>query len=237
MNSIYDLFDIHVVSQMTPVINLTQIETIAGTPTKYKLYSCNTEWITLKDNITIDGVVYRVVDFVQNEYLIVTGSTAPVQLYFQLSAPTFEHGTHRRVNNERSKKASSKRTITPMIYMLPAKGKMKTAIDSMYGFNGKLRFFYLSTYDEKGDSTIETQQRNVVNPMSALVRYFFKKVDDRRDIFEEVDEVQQDDFMDFGDPAVWGSKERIFDEYLSGVGTNSDFKIYHEALDDKCCGS
>ena len=108
---IYSLIQTHVVSQMTPVITLTSIETIAGTPVKYKLFSCNTQWITINDKITIDGVVYKVVSFVQDEYLIVTGASAPVQLYFQLTAPTFEHGTHRRVSGERVKKAASKRTL------------------------------------------------------------------------------------------------------------------------------
>lgn len=229
---IYSLIETHVVNQMTPVITLTSIETIAGTPVKYKLFSCNTQWVTINDKITIDGVVYRVVSFVQDEYLIVTGASAPVQLYFQLAAPTFEHGTHRRVSSERVKKSASKRTITPMIYALPIKGKTRPSIDSMYGFSGKVRFFCLTTFDKNGDVTIATQQKNVVNPMSALVRYFIQKFEERLDLFEEIQEVFQDDFMDFGDPAIWGAKERIFEEFLSGVGVNFDLNIYSQ---DECC--
>ena len=229
---IYSLIQTHVVSQMTPVITLTSIETIAGTPVKYKLFSCNTQWVTINDKITIDGVVYKVVSFVQDEYLIVTGPSAPVQLYLQLPAPTFEHGTHRRVSSERVKKAASKRIITPMIYALPVKGKTRPSIDSMYGFSGKVRFFCLTTFDKNGDATIATQQKNVVNPMSALVRYFIQKFEERLDLFEEIQEVFQDDFMDFGDPAIWGAKERIFEEFLSGVGVNFDLNIYSQ---DECC--
>jgi hypothetical protein len=229
---IYSLIETHVVNQMTPVITLTSIETIAGTPVKYKLFSCNTQWVTINDKITIDGVVYRVVSFVQDEYLIVTGASAPVQLYFQLTAPTFEHGTHRRVSSERVKKSASKRTITPMIYALPIKGKTRPSIDSMYGFSGKVRFFCLTTFDKNGDASIATQQKNVVNPMSALVRYFIQKFEERLDLFEEIQEVFQDDFMDFGDPAIWGAKERIFEEFLSGVGVNFDLNIYSQ---DECC--
>lgn len=234
VNSIYYLIKTHVVSQMTPVITLTEIETISGTPVKYKLYTCNTQWITLRDKITIDGVVYKVVDFVQNEYLVVTGSVAPVQLYFQISAPRFEHGTHRRVDSER-KKTADKRSITPMIYMLPAKGTHKKGVDSLYGFQGKLRFFFLTTFDSKGDQTIETQQKNVVDPMSALSQYFFDKMEEREDIFAELEDIFQDDFMDFGDPATWGAKERIFTEYLSGVGAIADVKIYEQAMEGACC--
>lgn len=234
VNSIYSLIETHVVSQMTPVITLTEIETIAGTPVKYKLYSCNTQWLTINDKITIDGVVYRIVEFVQNEYLIVTGASAPVQLYFQMDAPRFEHGTHRRVNSERNKTAA-KRSITPMIYMLPAKGTKKPSIDSIYGFIGKVRFFFLTTFDAKGDQTISTQQTNVVNPMAALSQYFFDKMEAREDIFCELENIYQDDFMDFGDPATWGVKERIFDEFLSGVGAIADTKIYEQALKSDCC--
>lgn len=229
---VYSLIQIHIVDQMTPVITLTSIETIAGTPVKYKLFSCNTQWVTINDKITIDGVVYRVVSFVQDEYLIVTGASAPVQLYFQLPAPTFEHGTHRRVSTERVKKSASKRTITPMIYALPIKGKTRPSIDSMFGFSGKVRFFCLTTFDKNGDSTIATQQKNIVNPMSALVRYFIQKFEERLDLFEEIKEVFQDDFMDFGDPTIWGAKERIFEEFLSGVGVNFDLNIYSQ---DECC--
>lgn len=229
---IYSLIETHVVNQMTPVITLTSIETMAGSPVKYKLFSCNTQWVTVSDNITIDGVVYRVVSFVQNEYLIVTGPSAPVQLYFQLTAPTFEHGTHRRVSSERVKKSASKRAITPMIYALPIKGKKKISIDSMYGFSGKVRFFYLTTFDKNGDATIDTQQTNVVNPMIAMRKYFIQKIEERLDLFEEVQELFEDDFMDFGDPAIWGVKERIFDEFLSGVGVNFDLNIYSQ---DECC--
>lgn len=234
VNSIYSLVETHVVSQMTPVITLTEIETISGTPVKYKLYTCNTQWVTLLDKITIDGVIYKVVDFVQNEYLVVTGSTAPVQLYFQLSAPRFEHGTHRRVNSERSKQ-KEKRVITPMIYMLPVKGQKKKTIDSLYGFHGKIRFFFLTTFDSKGDQTITTQQKNVVDPMAALAQMFFNKMEERQDIFAEVEDIFQDDYMDFGDPEIWGAKERIFTEFLSGVGAIADAKIYSQALDNDCC--
>lgn len=234
MSDIYTLIGTHVVAEMTPVINLTQIETIAGTPVKYKLYTCETQWITYLTEITIDGVVYTVREFVEDEYIIVTGASAPVQLFFQLDAPDYQHGAHRKVNSERQKKEKNKQLITPMVYMLPTKNR-GGKYDSLYSFDGKLSFFFLHTFDASGDATIDTQQVNVVNPMSKMAKYFILKYSERRDIFEEIlDEIEEDDHMDFGDPAVWGNKEKIFNENLSGVGINFDSQVYKSS---GCCGT
>lgn len=228
---IYSLIENHLVNVMTPVVTLTSIETIAGPPVKYKLYSCNTQWATVNTKIDIDGVIFRVVEFVQDEYLIVTGPSAPVQLYFQLEAPHFEHGAHRRVNNERNKQ-KVKKNITPMVYMLPVKntgGK----VDSLYPFKGRVRIFFLKSFNKK-DQVTDTQQIEVINPMKAMADYFIEKMIERGDIFEETEDVNDFPWMDFGDPEIWGNKEKIFDENLSGVELAFEMKTF--TLDeDECC--
>lgn len=225
---IYKVIEDHVISQMTPVIDLTLIETVSAG--RYKLHSCNTEWATIGDTITIDSIDYLIVEFVINEYLIVTGPSLPVQLYFQLSAPTFEYGNHRKVAVERDKQ-KDKRTITPMIYMMLVRNNRVKDYDSAYSFDGDARFFFLGTYNEKKDD-IDTHQQEVIEPMRAMAKYFREKWNEREDIFEQITECAEQDWMNFGSPQIWGNNPRIFDENLSGV--ENAFTILSTAEED-CC--
>jgi hypothetical protein len=228
--NVYSLLEVHVVSQMTPVIELTQIDVVsAGT---YKLYSCNTEWVSPGDTITIDGEDYFVESFVINEYLIVTGTTEPTQLYFQLSAPHFEYGNHRKVENERSK-VTQKTTITPLIYVMPARNNRTKDYDTPYGFDGDLRVFGLGTFNQRKDD-IDTHQDEVIEPMRAMMRYFVEKYNEREDLFEQITDCQEFDWMDFGNPQIWGNNPRIFSENLSGVENTFRCKAFET---DDCCES
>lgn len=228
--AIEKLIEDHVISQMTPVIELDLIETVSTG--RYKLHSCNTEWATIGDTIAIEGVNYLVVDFVINEYLIVTGPSLPTQLYFQLTAPVFEHGNHRKVAVERDKQ-KDKRAITPMVYMMITRNTRVKDYDSPYSFDGEARFFFLGTYNEKKDD-IDTHQQEVIEPMRAMAKYFREKWNEREDIFEQITECAEQDWMNFGSPQVWGNNPRIFDENLSGV--ENAFRILCVA-DEDCCES
>lgn len=227
---IYQIIEDHVISQMTPVIDLTLIEEVSAD--RYKLHSCNTEWATVGDTIEIDGENYKVVEFSINEYLIVTGTVEPVQMWFQIPEPYFEYGNHRKVNNERVKQ-KNKTALTPLVYMMPVRNETENAYDNAYSFEGRARVFFLSAFNGRKDD-IDTHQKEVIEPMKAMSRMFIEKINDRPDLFEDVFGINEFEWMDFGNPQIWGNSQRIFDENLSGVENEFELKAFD--IDD-CCAS
>ena len=165
---IYSIIRDEIVAAMTPTLTIDVVSTVSG---GWKLEMDDTAWITINQKITIASVVYRVRAFVQDEYLEVTGASAPVPGTFTLPAPHFDYHSHRKVNTERQHPANkNKALIQPLIYMMPVRNTGAKDFLSLYGFEGKPRFFFLTSFDQKND-LIKVHTLNVVNPMRAMASY------------------------------------------------------------------
>ena len=114
----------NLVAQMTP---LCTIDTNAADGTNWKLEMCDTYWLSVGHKVTIGGVVFTVVSFVQDDYIIVSGVAQPIGTTFTLNAPLFQHGSHRKVEGERK----SPTDITkPFVYLPKVKIRKDQRFDS-----------------------------------------------------------------------------------------------------------
>lgn len=81
----------------------------------YKLYSCNTLWLTYKSKVIINLIDYVVIDILTNEWIKITGAVIPDQ-NFAIDLPFFTHGTILAKNAEMNAEPDSANK-TPMIYL------------------------------------------------------------------------------------------------------------------------
>lgn len=211
-----------IVSQMTPTITITDNVVESG---NYKLSMCNTYWIRKRMILTIGGENYKVVDFVQNQYIIVSGASQPVATTFVLEAPGFEHGSHRKVDKERTKK---KLKNSPFVYLPVPEVAEQHDPDSDLAYVASIRPIFLMGYD-KGRDTIDLQQVEIIDPVHAMADLFIYIIKEDSINFDELTTVIRKEWMNFGNNQVWGNDELIFDEPLSGVELRFDLPVMYGA--------
>ena len=230
---IYGIIEDYIVSQMTPTLTITAVDADGD---NWKLSMCDTSWISPCDTVTINGVDYLVESFVQDESITVSGSTEPPVTTFTIGPPHYDYHHRRKVNTERqaSKEYDPSNIITPFIYVAPVRNTGAPDQFSLYGFEGKVRVYFLQTFDREND-LVDTHFDDVINPMRAMADYFQAILESRTDIFddENVSKPEEFDHPNFGAEAIWGYKESVFDEPLSGVERVFDMKVFGDI--DSCC--
>ena len=213
-----------IVSQMTPVITITA-NIVNGT--NWKLSTCNTYWITVGMRVTINSIVYKVVSFVEDDYIIVSGPSQPAVTWFQLPAPEFWHGSHRKVNAERSDKPDVR---TPFVYLPVPEVTEINDEDSDKIYDANIRPIFLRGYDSKYD-TIDNQQTLYIDPCNKMADYFLEIVETLDAYYERPESIIRKEWMNFGSETVWGNDKLIFNQPLSGV----EIRFTLEVLDDFLC--
>lgn len=224
--NIYDKIEQVIVNNMTPTVI---VDNVVSDGSNWKIETENTYWMHTMLPITVDGEERRVIDFVQDEYIIVNG-TMPTGANFQLAAPHFDSGHHRKVNAERDKE-TNKIPITPLIYMLTVKNTGGAHEYTQYSFEGRPRILFLGSFNKNRDTT-KIQRREVVDPMNAMAKLFLQMIEDREDFFQDIDNIHEFEHIDFGDPKIWGNEKKIFDQDLSGVERQFDLKAWQKCDDD-----
>lgn len=212
------------VSQMTPIVIVDAI-TLDGD--NFKIESCNTFWLTIGKSVTIDSVEYFIVSFVQDQFIIVSGSVEPTASEFQLPAPRFAHGTHRKVNNERPQDATE-----PWVYLPSTSSKPDNDEDSTLGYTAVIRPIFLMDYDTQRDTTVD-QQTDIIRPLIAMVDVFLELINDQHDKFEDPTDYEINQHMSIGTIDKSGNIEKIFNENLSGVQMIMTLEGYE--IDDCDC--
>jgi len=207
-----------IVNQMTPVLTITNVTT--NNSTSFTVSVCNTYWVHLGQSLTIDGNNYTVTDFTLNQDITLKGSTAPGEVTFQLEAPEFWHGSHRKVEGERAKKKNVK---NPVVYLPKTRATQPGEYDSDIAYTGSIRPIFLLNYLKKYDTT-KLQQSKVIDPAHSMADLFFKLVQDD-DRFNEPERARREEWPNFGDSTVWGNDELIFDQPLSGVELEVDLEV------------
>lgn len=220
-----------IVDSMTPVVSISSVE-VSGT--NWILKTCNTYWLSTAFTITIDSVVYTIHEFVQNESLTVSGSVIPTVMEFQIEAPKFEHGASRKVNNERKGETyiDNMYKDAPFVYLPVPRVTNDNDDESSYAYVADIRPIFLMSYDERKDTT-KDQQVDIIRPLQAMASMFIDLVNQSIDKFEEPENVEEFQHMNFGDEQAWGNDSLIFDEKLSGVQLSFGLTVFD--MDDCNC--
>lgn len=213
---------------MTPTLTID--ENVAE-GTNWRLDICNTYWITPKSRIEIGGLEYRVEELVINKSILISGPSQPLVSSFQLSAPSFFYGSHRKINNERKR---LKNLTAAFIYLPTPEVTEDREDDSDIAYTADIRPIFLKSFNQKRDKT-ELQQADVIEPLNQMVDYFLAVIEDNQGDFNEPDTVTRKEWPSFGDPTTWGNDKLIFDQPLAGVEARLSLDILYDS-GFLCCG-
>lgn len=209
-----------IVSQMTPVVTITAN---VADGSNWRLSTCNTYWITTGMILTIGGESFRVESFVEDSYIVVSGDAQPVGTWFQLSAPEFWHGTHRKVDAERK----NKQDVRNWIVYLPIPDVLELGDeDSEYSYEANIRPLFLTGYDQRYDN-IAQQQSLYINPANKMADYYLDVLEDNNNSFEYPEDITRKEWPNFGDPTIWGNDKLIFNQRLSGVELRHRLQVFY----------
>jgi hypothetical protein len=212
------------VSQMTPVITIDLIE---ASGTNWKLWSCDTYWTMRDMTITIGGEDFTVLSVSQNEYVIVSGTATPIGASYQLSAPAFWHGSHRKVNAEMMEEPTPGDAV---VYLPLPRVRETNNPEEDIVYTASVRPLFLYTYDQRRD-TIDIQQDEVIEPLNAMADFFLRLIDQNDGYYNTPEDVERREWMNFGNEAVWGNDQLIFNRDFSGVELGFDLEV----LPDGAC--
>jgi len=211
-----------IVDQMTPVITITA-NVVDGD--NWKLSMCETHWIKQGRKLTIGGVVYKVVSVSSDDYIIVSGASQPAVTWFQLPAPEFWHGSHRKVNAERVVKQDLRNDV---VYLPIPDITDFNDEDSEVIYEANIRPLFLTGYDERYDN-IADQQTMYIEPCNKMADYFITIVETLDTYFENPKDIYRREWPNFGDQNVWGNDKLIFNQKLSGVELRLTLEVFYEA--------
>ena len=198
------------VSQMTPVF---VIDTNEVDGDNWKLEGCNTYWLSVGCEVTIGAAKFKIVSFLQNDHIVVSGAAQPVGTFFQLEAPVFQHGSHRKVSGERTPPTN---LTLPLVYLPVPEVDEDYEFDSDIAYSADIKPLFLMEFD-KDSADIDAQQLNVIEPTNAMADFFVELIIDQIENFNRPGSVKKKEWMDFGNETIWGNDKRIFNQRLSGV--------------------
>lgn len=188
----------------------------------------------LKDNspIVIDSISYKVVSFVMNESLTLKplkGTTPVTATSFIIPPPTFLHGTPTAANNEYVRTKSN-----PFIWVLEfLEADYNNSTDSPVKGTFDFDIFFLTDVPQ-GDWLVTDHYEKAIYPMNNEIDYFLKILNDRIDLFGDIEGYKVINHVNFGNYVVnKGYDKKIIEANLSG----SQLKISIPYITEDCeCG-
>lgn len=207
-----------VVNQMTPTLTISGVTT--NSASSFTVEVCKTYWVHLGQRLTIDGNNYTVTEFESDTNITLKGTVAPGLVSFQLDAPDFWHGSHRKVESERARK---KDVTRPVVYLPNTRTTQPGEYDSDIAYTASVRPIFLLNYLKKFDTT-ELQQSKVIDPAHQMADLFYSIIEND-DRFNDPENLRRLEWMNFGDSTTWGNDELIFDQPLSGVELQLDLDV------------
>ena len=191
-----------------------------------------TYYLKINSPITIDSIDYKVVSFVMNESITVKplkGTTPVTSTSFIIPPPTFLHGTPTAANNEYVRTKSN-----PFIWVLEfLEADYNNSTDSPVKGTFDFDIFFLTDVPQ-GDWLVTDHYENAIYPMNNEIDYFLNILNDRIDLFGDIDNYKVINHVNFGDYVVnKGYDKKIIEANLSG----SQLKISIPYITEDCeCG-
>ena len=200
--------------------------------------TCNTYWLSKGCYVTIDGQEYKIIDFVQNEYITISGT--PTEQSFLIPAPKFFHGTYRRVNQELQDITgpTAWKDKFPMIYLYEIFNEtynvdQTTPID----WTASVRLFFFQETDIE-DFSVSDDYSKIIRPMRSLTNEFLKDiVSEKSEQFEPLErDYQIINWADFGKfDGNKGSVKALINENVSGIELRIDLPVKKEYISNIKC--
>jgi hypothetical protein len=188
-----------------------------------------TYYLKIKSPVTIDSVDYKVVSSVINKSLTLKplkGTTPITATSFTIPSPTFIHGTPTSANNEYVRTKTN-----PFIWVVEfLEGDYDNNTDSLVKATFDFDIFFLTDVP-KGDWLTVDHYENAIYPMKNEINFFLKILNDRTDLFADIESYKVINHVNFGNYVVnKGYDKKIIDANLSG----SQLKISIPYLDIDC---
>ena len=210
------------VGQMTP---LCTIDTNAASGTNWQLDMCATFWLNVGSIVTIGGVDFTVESYVKNVSITVSGAAQPIGATFNLTAPVFSHGSHRKVEGERQAPTD---LSLPFVYLPVPEVTESNDVNDDIAYTAKINPIFLIEFDPDNDE-IDLQQAEIIEPCNEMADFFAWLIEDQQENFERPEGLTRKEWMNFGDPTTWGNDKLIFDQNLSGVELRMSLEVSYDA--------
>ncbi|HEX4888577.1 MAG TPA: hypothetical protein VFV37_11070 [Luteibaculaceae bacterium] len=133
---------------------------------------CNTQYLNTGAKFTLNGNPYRVISFVHNQSLTVSGPSI-VPGDYSLAAPFFTHGKFEAVTNELARQKVT--DWNPIVWMFELHRRNKPAdVLSPFESEGDVRLFLMNTSNWK-DFATEDHYNEVIRPLSNVAEAIYQK--------------------------------------------------------------
>ena len=166
-----------VVSSLDLQLNVYAVEDLGSN--NYKAYVDSTQYIKAEMKIVLDGVTYKVIDFVLNKTVTLNGTTPITVQSYTLANPFFIHGKLKPTNSE-VVRAGKTLKISPMIWNFELQPRNKpTEVDTVLESTGTVKVFFMADARFQ-DYSSEQHLIQVIEPMNNLVNSFIQGVKDHK---------------------------------------------------------
>ena len=190
----------------------------------FKLFTCNTQYLRPCSLITVNNVEYEVIDFVQDEWLLLQG-TPVITDCFTIPNPYYLTGTPMMTSTE-LKQLGSNISRSPFAWLLEVfDTDYSPNSDNPQGSISRLRLFLFD--HAKSEEWLNSDHRtNVIRPMKSLGDNILEAIQkDKRVI--ELENYKVIDRPNFGNYAQnRGNVKSILPEKLSGIEIIVEIPIF-----------
>lgn len=218
------------VALMTPTVMVSGA--VTNPDSTFTLSISNTHWLRIDKRIQIDSLEYRIVSFIINESITISGSILPVVSSFPMPAPHFEHGTVEPAAIEQGNEMDP--TLrTPFIYLIePIQETDITDEEMIWGRESSPRLYFMDESDTAYNPT--KHKTNVIEPARQMVNLFFSKIKEEEDyLYKEVLQHKETAAADWGKFVLdKGYEGKFFNDTISGLQVDFDFTMSKTACSD-----
>lgn len=226
-----------VVDQITPVVKIDEfIDNNNGT---FSVLTCDTFYLIPCKEIEIDSERFMIESITQDQEIILKPQNAQfdsqniTSTEFPIYLPFFINGTPIMTNNE-LQQTQFDTDKTPMIWLyesLREKHRKERSFNPI-SLEADLVIFFVDS-SRWADWNTDQHYQFVIDPMKALVNEFINVINKNRGDFDEVNEFDIIDRVNFGNQSGNGTLENYFNDELSGCELRFTMK-YKKYLCDDC---
>lgn len=201
-----------VVNAIAKTISPSSVSTISAG--RYKIFTCKTLWLTVSYKITINAVIYTIVDIQPNEWIEVTGASLPIKQDFTIYTPFFLAATTIEQNKLMARIKNSKDKL-PLIWLHDITNeRMIGDWENPVERESDCELYFL--IDSKPDWTRDQHKKYAILPMRALL-FGFTEALGQAGTIGLVEDYDVKDHANFGVYVERGHEKKIFGDNLSGT--------------------
>jgi hypothetical protein len=194
-----------------------------------KLTVCDTHGLVDNGLIIIGGQEVKVVDVIDGEFIIISGTSCPIETELTIPAPFYLHGTI-KASSEELTLIKSNRERFQIVYLYEVLREKRNRDESInLGRRVELIMFFLTTPKNKGELTND-KYREYIDPMDNLAEDFVSLIQESGligDIEDEEYTIVPHSIAGFHDRL--GHTKNFFNDNYSGIELRISLPINKEA--------